>query len=146
MGRLSSLLPLRITFRVAEPAALGAAFALLFLSKCRDQARVGRKERSDWSRQPGVIRSGSFLGALPRRQSPIPSLRIPLPIRRWSTHRLLNHRSTAAKRSPHHLGEHISRRASCLNRTKHALQKRVGMGDFTLISDLTAHDLPTRQG
>ena len=55
MGRLIILLPLRITFRVAEPEVLGAAFAPFLLSKCRDQARVGRKERSDWSRQPGVI-------------------------------------------------------------------------------------------
>ena len=31
--------------RVAEPTVLGAAFAPLLLSKCYDQARVGRRER-----------------------------------------------------------------------------------------------------
>ena len=34
------------------------AFAPLLLSKCRDRTRVGRRERSERSRQPGVRRRG----------------------------------------------------------------------------------------
>ena len=40
----------------------GAPFAAP--GKRRDGPRVGRKERSDWSRQPGVMRSATLLNLL----------------------------------------------------------------------------------
>ncbi len=69
--------PFPLTSSGCRTRRKGRPFAPLPFSKRHDRTRVGRKERSDWSRQPGVIRSGSFPGALPRRQSPLRFCRSP---------------------------------------------------------------------
>ena len=105
----------------------GAAFAPLLLSKCRDRARVRRKERSDWSRQPGVIRSGSFPGALPRRQSP-------LLFCRWPTYYSMNagppYSPPTTTRNPRNSSSPSFDGYNLSMDTYHLLQIQLGVGAF----------------
>ncbi|MCG3769176.1 MAG: hypothetical protein JW384_00296 [Nitrosomonadaceae bacterium] len=58
-GRALILVAFHLTFRVAEPAGLARRLPLL-ANGVTDQGLGERRAKPDWSRQPGVMRSGHF--------------------------------------------------------------------------------------